>query len=134
MCTIIILHSLIFLSFGIIFSNSFFFRGGSLHPQHMEVPRLGVKSELQLPSYTTATATQHLNHVYDLYLSSQQCWILNPMSKASDRTHNLMDTSRVCYCWPRREIPTNSLFGAFSFSSVIFKFLCVWLDTLTLVA
>ena len=27
-----------------------------LHPQHMEVPRLGVKSELQLPAYTTATA------------------------------------------------------------------------------
>ena len=24
------------------------------HPQHMEVPRLGVKSELQLPAYTTA--------------------------------------------------------------------------------
>ena len=29
-----------------------------LHLQHMEVPRLGVESELQLPAYTTATATQ----------------------------------------------------------------------------
>ena len=28
-----------------------------LHPQHMEVPGLWVKSELQLPAYTTATAT-----------------------------------------------------------------------------
>ena len=28
-----------------------------LHPCHMEVPRLGVKSELQLSAYTTATAT-----------------------------------------------------------------------------
>ena len=27
-----------------------------LLPQHMEVTRLGVKSELQLPPYTTATA------------------------------------------------------------------------------
>ena len=27
-------------------------------PQHMEVPRLGVKLELQLPAYTTATAMQ----------------------------------------------------------------------------
>ena len=27
-----------------------------LHPWHMEVLRLGVKSELQLPAYTTATA------------------------------------------------------------------------------
>ena len=26
------------------------------NPQHMEVPRLGVDSELQLPAYTTATA------------------------------------------------------------------------------
>ena len=28
------------------------------NPQHMEVPRLGIKSELQLPAYTIATATQ----------------------------------------------------------------------------
>ena len=27
------------------------------HPWHMEVPRLEVKSELQLPAYTTAAAT-----------------------------------------------------------------------------
>ena len=27
------------------------------HPQHMEVPRLDVESELQLPVYVTATAT-----------------------------------------------------------------------------
>ena len=33
----------------------FFFLG--LHPQHMEVPRLGGKSKLQRPAYTTATAT-----------------------------------------------------------------------------
>ena len=29
-----------------------------LHAWRMEVPRLGVKSELQLPTYATATATQ----------------------------------------------------------------------------
>ena len=34
----------------------FFFLG--LHLWHMEVPRLGVESELQLPTYTTATAMQ----------------------------------------------------------------------------
>ena len=32
-----------------------FFAG--LHPGHMEVPRLGVESELQPLAYTTATAT-----------------------------------------------------------------------------
>ena len=29
----------------------------SPQPRHTEVPRLGVESELQLPAYTTATAT-----------------------------------------------------------------------------
>ena len=28
------------------------------HPRHMEVPRLGVEPELQLPAYTTATAVR----------------------------------------------------------------------------
>ena len=40
-----------------------FFLG--LHPRHVEVPRLGVKSELQLPAYTTATATADMSRVCD---------------------------------------------------------------------
>ena len=36
-------------------SPSLFFLGR--HPWHMEGPRLGVESQLQLPAYTTATAT-----------------------------------------------------------------------------
>ena len=55
-----------------------------LHLQHMEVPRLGVESKLQLPPYTTATAMQDLSHVCDLHYSSQQCQILNPLSKERD--------------------------------------------------
>ena len=31
----------------------------------MDIPRLGIELELQLPTYTTATATQDLNHVCD---------------------------------------------------------------------
>ena len=42
-----------------------------LHLQHMEVPRLGVESELQLLAFTTATA------MWDLRRSLQQCRILN---------------------------------------------------------
>ena len=68
-----------------------------LHPQHMKVPRLGVESELQLPAYTTATATQDPSLVFDLYHSSRQRQILNPLSEARDRTRVLMDTSQVCY-------------------------------------
>ena len=35
----------------------FFFCFLGPHPRHMEVSRLGLKSDLQLPVYTTATAT-----------------------------------------------------------------------------
>ena len=61
----------------------------------MEVPRLGVESELQLLAYTTATATRDPSRVLDLHHSSQKCRILNPLSEDRDRTHMLMDPSRV---------------------------------------
>ena len=63
--------------------------------RHMEVPRLEVKLELQLPAYSTATAMQDPSHVCDLHHSSWQCWVLNPLSEAGDRTCILMDTSWV---------------------------------------
>ena len=46
----------------------------------------------------TATAMPHLTHVCNLYHSSQQCWILNPLSEARDCTCNLMVPSRSCFC------------------------------------
>ena len=63
----------------------------------MEVPRLGVESELQLPAYTTATATQDPSCIFDLPHSSRQRQVLNPVSKVRDQTCSLMDTSQVCY-------------------------------------
>ena len=53
---------------------------------HMEVPRLAVKLELPLLAWATATAMWDPSCVCDLHHSSQQCQILNPMSKARDRT------------------------------------------------
>ena len=64
----------------------------------MKVPRLGVELELQLPTYTLATATQDSSRVCDLYHSSQQHQILNPLSEARDPTCILMDTSRLHFC------------------------------------
>ena len=63
---------------------------------YMEVPRLGVESELQVLAYTTATATQNLSYAYNIYHSSQQHQILNPLSGARDQTCILMDLSWVC--------------------------------------
>ena len=64
----------------------------------MEIPRLEVESELQSPAYTTATATPDLSCVCNLHHSSQQCRILNPLSKAGDRTRNPMVPSQICFC------------------------------------
>ena len=85
-----------------VFFFFFFFFLGS-HPQHMEVPRLGVKLELQLPA--TATATQDASGIFDLHCSSQQHRILNPLSKARDRTLILMDTSGIHFCCATTETP-----------------------------
>ena len=52
------------------------------HLWHIEVPRLGVESELQVPAYTTATATPDPSLICDLHHSSWQCQILNPLSEA----------------------------------------------------
>ena len=54
----------------------------------MEVLRLGIKSELQLPAYTIATATADTSRVCGLRFSLWQCRFLNPLSEASI----LMDT------------------------------------------
>ena len=48
----------------------------------MEVPRLGVQSELQLLAYATATATPNLSLVCALHHSSRKYWILNPLIEA----------------------------------------------------
>ena len=77
------------------FFFSFAFLGLDL--RHMEVPRLGVKSELQLPAYTTATATPDPSPVCDLPHSSGQRRILNSLSEARDQTRVLTDTNQVRY-------------------------------------
>ena len=69
------------------------------HLWHMDVPRLGVESELHLPAYPRATAMWGQSCVYDLHHSLWQCRILDQLSKARDRTHILMDASEIrFYC------------------------------------
>ena len=64
----------------------------------MEVPMMGVESELQLPAYATTTAMWDPGHICEIHHSSQQCWILNPLHEARYQTQVLVDTSWVCYC------------------------------------
>ena len=71
----------------------------------MEVPRLGVKSELQLPAYTTTTTMPHPSCICNLHHSSQQHLILNWLSKARDWTSILVVSSWVCFHWATTGTP-----------------------------
>ena len=66
----------------------------------MEFPRLGVESELQPLTYTTATAMSDSSCICNLRHSSLQHQILNPLNEARDWTCVLMDTmgiSKGCF-------------------------------------
>ena len=74
---------------------SFIFWFLGLHPRHVEVPRLGVKLELQLWARTTATAMHESSCICNPHHSSQQCQIPDPLSEGRDWTRILMDTSWI---------------------------------------
>ena len=58
----------------------------------MEVLRLGVESEPQLPAYVTVTATPDPSWIF---YNSRQRRIFNPLSRARNRTRILTDASQV---------------------------------------
>ena len=68
-------HSIDYLSAVTKLYIAFFFFFLWPHLWLIEVPRLGVKSELQLQAYITATATPDPSHIFDLLHSLQQHWI-----------------------------------------------------------
>ena len=70
-----------------------------------EVPRLRVKSELQLPAYTTATAMPDPSHICDLRHSSRQRRILNPLSEARDLPTSSWILVRFLTCWATAGTP-----------------------------
>ena len=91
-----------FLSRNIFF---FFFVFLGPHLQHMEIPRLGVKLELQLLAYATATATRDPSRVCDLQHSSWQHQILNPLRKARDQTFVLLEANQIRFHWAIMRTP-----------------------------
>ena len=83
----------------------------------MEVPRLGVESELWPPAaaYATARAMWYPSSVFDLHRSSQQPWIPNPLSEAKDQTRILVETSQICFHCTTVEISIKIFFKMFKF-------------------
>ena len=59
----------------------------------MEVSRLEVELELRLLAYTAAMAMLDLSHVYDLCCSLWPHQILNPLSKAREKTCIIGETT-----------------------------------------
>ena len=77
----------------------------------MEVPRLGVESELSLPAYARATAMPDPSLICDLHHSSRQAWILNPRSQHATSWFLVGFVSAA----PKRELPELVLFLLFFF-------------------
>ena len=71
--------------------NHFFFFLAFFRAAPKKVPRLGVKSEVQLQVYTTAPAKCDPSLICDLHHSSRHRRIRHPVSEARGRTHILMD-------------------------------------------
>ena len=69
-----------------------FFFSSSQHLKYLEIPRLGIQLEWQLPTYTTAMATSDLSQICDLCHNSWQHQILSPLSEARDQTCILTGT------------------------------------------
>ena len=109
------LPSFFFFSFSFLLLFFFFCFLGP-HLRHVEVPSLGVESQLQLPAHATAMPDPSL--VCDLHHSSWQCRILNPLSKARDGTHVLMDASWIRNPLnhnenSRKRFPSDEIFTSF---------------------
>ena len=67
----------------------FFFAFSGPHPWHMQVPRLGVESELQLQAYTTAMAMPDPSHIYDLHKAHSNTRSLTHQARPGNKPTSL---------------------------------------------
>ena len=70
----------------------------------MEVPRLGVQSEMLLPAYATTTAMPDLRHICDLHHSSRQRQIPNPWARPGIKPKTSWFLVRFTSTDPRQEL------------------------------
>ena len=92
-----------------------------LHPRQLEVSRLGVELELQLPAYATAATIPDLSCLWDLHHSSQQRWILNQLIEARDQNHILMDTNQIRFHCTTMGMPDLRFKFTFNLSGIYFS-------------
>ena len=83
------------------FSLIFFF---SFYSHTYRIWKFSGQGWIRATSGATArpTATPDSSHIYNLYYSLQQHWILNPLRKARDQTSILTDSmsgSQHLHCW-----------------------------------
>ena len=99
----------------------YYFLGG-LHPQHMEVPRLGVESELQLLAYATATATGSRAASANYTAADGNARSLTHWARPGMEPASSWILVRFVTCWATRETPNSIIFkcsGAHSHSLII---------------
>ena len=98
------------------------------YPRRMEVPRLGVDSELQLPAYATATATQDLSRVCLVYHSLQQHQILNHWVRPRIEPAFSWIPVRFLTHWATTGTPKRGKKFFFSCSKIGQQILGIWLN------
>ena len=101
--------------------NFFFFGLFRAHPVACGSSQARGQTRAVAASLLTAKATPDPSHVCDLHCSSLQCRILDPLREARDRTHILMDTSWVCYCWATTELLDGRNFKGILSQSPVFS-------------
>ena len=84
------------------FSLSFFFKAT---PAACESSKARGRIGAVVAGLHHSTATRDPSCICNLHHSSWQCQILNPMSKARDQTHILMDISQVHFYWATMRTP-----------------------------
>ena len=70
---------------------------------------------MEVPAYTTVTATKDLSRACDRRHSSQQPGILDPLSEARDQTRNLTVPSQIHLCGAMRETLWRDYYDYFLF-------------------
>ena len=75
-----------------------------VHLWCMEVPRLEVEVELQLPACAAATATQDLSHICDLHHSSWQRRSLTPQARPGVKPASSWILVRFITAEPQQEL------------------------------